>query len=69
MLLSERGTDLYDLAMATLCGPRAPAFVDRKAVAARLDASRGAGDVERRLWDPPLMWLLTMSLLEDALLR
>ncbi len=69
MLLSERGTDLYDLATATLCGPRAPAFVDRKAVAARLDASRGAGDVERRLWDPPLMWLLTMSLLEDALLR
>jgi asparagine synthetase B (glutamine-hydrolysing) len=69
MLLSERPGRLLALARATLTAPAAPAFVNQRAVAQQLDRLRGASLVERRAWEPPLMWMLTTALLERELLR
>lgn len=68
MLLAERPGPLFDLAQATLTGARAPAFVDRAAVARTLERLRTATLAERRAWEGPLMWLLTTALLESELL-
>lgn len=69
MLLRERRGRLHALCRATLTGPSAPAFVNGRAVAARLDRLRSASLSERREWEAPLMWMLTTALVERELLR
>jgi hypothetical protein len=69
MLLAERPGRLFDLCHATLTGSAAPSFVNRAAVAARLEQTRTASLAERREWEAPLMWMLTTALLEQELLR